>query len=171
MFYASLSPVVHQYTQFGALWSNVTAYLLIALGIHLIYLWFKQMLAEKLVQTDPFGRGEFYLGMMAGIARFGCMLVVGMSLMNSRVGTAAELAQMEKFQAAWFSDIRFPTYGEFQQDVLVKSFSGSWVESHLKPVLIASVTSAGAQPTRPSETIAQKSNKDIDEILSQPGKK
>jgi hypothetical protein len=89
--------------------------------------------------------------------------------MNSRVGTQAELAQMEKFQAAWFSDIRFPTYGEFQQDVLLKSFSGKWVESHLKPVLIASVTSAGAQATRPTDSIAQKKNREIDDILG-PGK-
>jgi uncharacterized membrane protein required for colicin V production len=169
LLYFPFSAIVHRYTQFGGLWSNITAYLLIALGVHLIYLWFKQMLAEKLVETDPFGRGEFYLGMMAGVARFACMLVVGMALMNSRVGTQAELAQMEKFQAAWFSDIRFPTYGEFQQDVLLKSFSGKWVESHLKPVLIASVTSAGAQATRPTDSIAQKKNREIDDILG-PGK-
>lgn len=170
LFYAPFSVIVHQYSQFGPLWSHVTAYLLIALGVHLIYLWFKQMFAEKLVEKDPFGRAEFYLGMMSGVARFGCMLVVAMALMNSRVGTAAELAQNEKFQAAWFSDIRFPTYGEFQQDVLLKSFSGKWVESHLKPVLIASVTSAGAQPTKPSDTIAQKNNKEMDDILGS-GKK
>jgi uncharacterized membrane protein required for colicin V production len=170
MFYFPLSLYVRQYTQFGALWSNVTAYVLIAIGVHLIYKWFKQMLADKLVEKDPFGRGEFYLGMMSGVVRFGCMIVAGMALMNSRVGTAAELAQMEKFQAAWFSDIRFPTYGEFQQDVLIKSFSGTWVETHLKSVLIASVNSGNARPGQKADTIAQKSNKEIDEILG-PGKK
>jgi uncharacterized membrane protein required for colicin V production len=169
MYYARLSVVVRQYTQFGPLWSNITAYLVIAIGIHLIYKWFQQMFAERLVEKDPFGRGEFYLGMMAGVVRFGCMLVVIMALMNSRVGTAAELAQMEKFQADWFSDIRFPTYGEFQQDVLRKSFSGQWVESHMKPALIASVTYT-ASPSlagggRPADTIAQQKNKEIDDIL------
>jgi uncharacterized membrane protein required for colicin V production len=168
-FYYPLSPYVRQYTQFSALWSNVTAYLLIAIGIHLIYKWFKQMFAEKLIEKDPFGRGEFYLGMMSGVARFGCMILVGMALMNSRVGTAAELAQMEKFQAAWFSDIRFPTYGEFQQDVLIKSFSGQLVETHLKPVLIASVNAGNLRQPQKSDTIAQKSNKEMDEILG-PGK-
>jgi uncharacterized membrane protein required for colicin V production len=174
LFYLRFSPIVHQYTQFGTLWSDVTAYLLIALGVHLIYRWFKQMLAEKLVEKDPFGRGEFYLGMMAGVVRFGCMLVAGMALMNSRVASAAELVQMEKFQADWFSDIRFPTYGEFQHDVLIKSFSGKWVESYLKPVLIASVNSGSARPaptspTSPSDTIAQKKNREMDDILS-PGR-
>jgi uncharacterized membrane protein required for colicin V production len=168
LLYIRLSGYVHQYAQFGALWSNVTAYLLIALGVHLIYKWFKQMLGEKLVEKDPFGRSEYYLGMMSGVVRFGCMLLVGMALMNSRVVTKAELIESEKFQAAWFSDIRFPTYGEFQQDVLLKSFSGKLVETHLQRVLIASVTSAGAQPiqrARPSDTIAQKKNQEIDDIL------
>jgi hypothetical protein len=168
LLYGPFSPVIHQCTQFGALWSNITAYLLIALGVHMIYLWFKRMLAEKLVKKDLFGHGEFYLGMVAGFVRFGCMLLVGMALMNSRVATAAELAKTEKFQAAWFSDIRFPTYGEFQQDVLFKSCTGSWVQSNLKTVLIASEISA---PSPKSETIAQRSNKIIDDILSQTVKK
>jgi uncharacterized membrane protein required for colicin V production len=171
MYYQSLSVTVRQYTQFGPLWSNVTAYLIIAIGIHLVYKWFQGAFGEKIVANDPFGRGEFYLGMMAGVVRFACMIVVAMSLMNSHVQTSAELAQMEKFQAAWFSDIRFPTYGEFQQDVLVKSFSGQWVESHLKPAMIASVTYsassalAGGGGGRAPDTIAQQKNKEMDDIL------
>jgi uncharacterized membrane protein required for colicin V production len=168
LLYKPFSPIVHQCTQFGPLWSNITAYLLIAIGVHLIYLWLKRLLAERLVKKDLFGHSEYYLGMIAGFLRFGCVLLAGMALMNSRVATAAELAESEKFQAAWFSDIRFPTYGEFQQDVLFKSCAGNFVESNLKPILIASVSS---EPAPKSETIAQKSNKIIDDILSQNAKK
>jgi uncharacterized membrane protein required for colicin V production len=168
LFYTQVSVYVHQYAQFGWLWSNVSAYGLIAIAVHLVYKWFQKMFGEKLVEKDPFGRGEFYLGMMAGVTRFGCMIIVAMALMNSRVGTAAELAQMEKFQAAWFSDIRFPTYGEFQQEVLLQSFSGKWVQVHLKSVLIASVNSGAGMPrpsSKPTETIASKKNQEIDDIL------
>ncbi len=168
LLYAPFSVVVHQATQFSPLWSNITAYLLIALGVHLIYLWMKHILAERLVKKDLFGRGEFYLGMMAGCVRFGCMLLAGIALMNSKVATAADLEKTAKFQADWFSDIRFPTYGEFQQDVLVKSCTGSFVESNLKPILIATA-SPDVKPK--SETIAQKSNKIIDDILNQTTKK
>jgi hypothetical protein len=118
------------------------------------------------VEKDPFGRAEFYLGMMAGVVRFACMLLVGLALMNSYVQTAAELAQTEKFQEAWFSDIRFPTYGEFQQEVLFKSFTGNLVESNLKSVLIASVNAPNAPAnTQKKESIAQKKNQEIDDIL------
>ena len=163
MFYWQLSPTIHQITQFGTLWSNVTAYALIALGVHLIYRWFKQMLGTKLVEKDPFGRGEFYLGMISGVVRFACILLVALALMNSRVVTAAERAQTEKFQEAWFSDIRFPTYGEFQQEVLFKSFTGNLVETDLQPVLIASVNAPSTHKS--GETIAQKKNEEIDDIL------
>jgi len=168
LLYGPFSLVIHQCVQFGKLWSNITAYLLIALGVHLVYLWLKRLLAEKLVKKDLFGRSEYYLGMIAGFVQFACMLLVGMALMNSRVATAAELAESEKFQAAWFSDIRFPTYGEFQHDVLINSCTGNWVETNLKTVLIVSDNSA---PSPKSDTIAQKSNKIIDDILTQTGKK
>src|SRR5580658_4253692 len=59
LLYWPFSSLVHQYTAFGTLWSCITAYLLIAGGVHLIYMWLKQMLAEKLVESDPFGRAEF----------------------------------------------------------------------------------------------------------------
>jgi uncharacterized membrane protein required for colicin V production len=169
MFYWALSPTVRLYTQFGILWSNLTAYFVIALGVRLIYLWLKQMLGEKLVEKDPFGRGEFYLGMLAGVVRFGCMILVGLALMNSYVETAAELAQMEKFQKDWFSDIRFPTYGEFQKEVLFQSFTGNLVESNLRSILITSVTSAA--PAKKGPSMAQKKNQEIDDIIGSPAKK
>jgi uncharacterized membrane protein required for colicin V production len=168
LLYKPFSAVIHQCTQFGPLWSNITAYLVIALGVHLLYIWFKQMFAEKLTKKDLFGGGEFYLGMLAGMVRFGCMLLFCMALMNSRVATATELAQTEKFQKDWFSDIRFPTYGEFQQDVLFKSLTGNLVQAKFKVVLIASVSSA---PAPKMDTIAQRNNKAIDDILAQPGKR
>jgi uncharacterized membrane protein required for colicin V production len=167
LFYLPFSSLIRQYTQFNTLWSVITAYLLIALAVHLLYLWFKQMFGEKLAQKDMFGRGEFYLGMMAGTARFACILMVALALLNSRVETAAELAKTEKFQKDNFSDIRFPTYGQFQQDVLFKSFSGNWIQSNLRPFLIASIN----EPSKPkSETIAQKNNAMINEILDKPAK-
>jgi len=169
LLYWHFSALVRQYTQSSVLWSSIVAYLLIALGVHLIYLWLKQLFAEKMVEKDPFGGAEFYLGMMAGIVRFACMVLVVMALMNSHVESQAELAKTEKFQKDNFSDIRFPTYGEIQQDVLFKSFSGYLVESNLKPILIAPINTPG--PPQKRESIAQKKNEDLDAILNKPGKK
>jgi len=142
LLYEPFGSFIHHHTFFSALWSYITAYLLIATGIHLIYFCLKQVLGPKLGEKNLFGTSEFYLGMTAGAMRFGCMLLAGMALMNARIVSEAELAKTEKFQKENFSDVRFPTYGGFQQDVLFKSFLGTWTRSNLKTVLIASVAPA-----------------------------
>jgi Colicin V production protein len=142
LLYEPFGSFLHHHTFFSALWSYITAYLLIAAVVHVIYFWLKQVLGPKLGEKNLFGTSEFYLGMTAGAMRFGCMLLAVMALMNSRIVSEAELAKTEKFQKENFSDIRFPTYGGFQQDVLFKSFLGSWARSNLKTVLIASVAPA-----------------------------
>jgi uncharacterized membrane protein required for colicin V production len=168
LLYFPFGDLVRHYTMFDRLWCNLTAYILIAFGVHLLYLWLKQLSAEKLSEKDFFGNGEFYLGMISGVVRFACMLLVVMALMNSRLVTAAELAKTEKFQKDNFSDIRFPTYGQVQRDVLFGSYTGDWVEHNLKPLLIASV--GPPEKPKPSQTIAERSNKTLDDILGKPAK-
>jgi uncharacterized membrane protein required for colicin V production len=168
LLYWPFSGLVKQYTLFTVLWSCITAYLLIALGVNLIYLWLKQMFGNKLVEMDPFGRSEFYLGMMSGVVRFGCMMLCLMALMNSHIESAADLAKTAKSQKDNFGSITFPTYGQIQQDVLFNSFVGNLVQNNLKPVLVATVSSG---PPKKRESIAQKANKDIDDILAKPSGK
>jgi hypothetical protein len=168
LLHGPLGLLIHQNSFLSLLWSNIAAYLLLAGIVHLIYVLFKPVFTVKLVEKNPFGRAEFYLGMTAGAVRFACMLLAGMALMNSRVETEAELAKTEKFQKDNFSDIRFPTYGQFQQDVLFKSLSGNLVRSNLPSILIASVAPA---PLLHGETNAPKNNKMIAEIPIQPAKK
>jgi hypothetical protein len=123
-------------------------------------MWIKQLIGEKLTGSDLFGRSEYYLGMMAGLVRFACMIIVLIALMHSRVYTRAELAETEKFQKKSFEDIRFPTYGTIQHAVLAESYTGRLIQANLYPVLIASIPTG-----RPGETIAQKSQETINEIL------
>jgi hypothetical protein len=168
LWYEPFGAVIHHNTFFSLLWSNITAYVLIAAGVHLICLWFKQMLGVKLVEGNYFGRAEFYLGMTAGAIRFACMILAGLALMNSRVVTAEELASTEKFQKENFSDIRFPTFGQFQQDVLFRSFAGNWVRSNLKSVVMNPVA---PPPPVKLETNAPKNGKMIADISAPPVKK
>jgi uncharacterized membrane protein required for colicin V production len=162
LFYRSLSDWVRQHAGFEVLWSNIFAYLLIAFGVHLIYLCCKHLFNEKLVGTDLFGRAEYYLGMLSGMVRCACMLVAALALMNSRIITKAERAQTEKMQSENFSDIRFPTYGSVQQAILFDSLTGSLVETNLQAILIYP-----APPGKPKNvmTRAKQQEQDIDMIL------
>jgi hypothetical protein len=162
IFYRSLSPLVRQYAGFGLLWANIFAYLLIALGVHLIYLCARHLFNEKLVGTDLFGRGEYYLGMISGMVRCACMLLAALALMHARIITKAERAQTEKMQSENFSDIRFPTYGSVQQAVLFDSLSGSLVETNLSIVLIYPAPPGKANNVM---THAKQQEHDMDAIL------
>jgi len=85
--------------------------------------------------------------------------------MNSRVYTAAELAEDEKIQKKNFEDIRFPTYLSVQHTMLVESFTGRLIEDNLQHVLIVSVSGE-----KPAETIAKKREDTINAILGPPKK-
>ncbi len=163
IFYHPFSLMVHQYAAVDMLWSSVFSYVLIGFGVHLVYLFIKKAIGEKLNGTDLFGRSEYYLGMAAGAARFACMLVALLALMNARIISKTELAQTEKMQRDNFSDIRFPTYGSVQQAVLFDSFTGSLIESNLQAVLIYPVP---ASKTVKRETLAHQKEDVINEVLS-----
>ena len=117
----------------SCLWCNIFAYLLIGFGVHLVYLWIKHLIHQKLIGSDMFGRAEYYFGMIAGVVRFACMLIMVCALMNARIITKAERAKTEKVQSDAYSDIRFPTYGSIQQAVLFESFTGTLIETNLVP--------------------------------------
>jgi uncharacterized membrane protein required for colicin V production len=167
IFYRPFSLLVHQYAEFQVLWSNIFAYILIGFGVHLVYLVIKHLVGEKLTGTDFFGRGEYYLGMMAGMVRCGCILVALMALANARFITKAERAHTEKVQSDNFSDIRFPTFGSIQQSMLFDSFTGGLVESNLQAVLIYPVTTSG----KPENAVTHKQRQEqlMNDILG--GKK
>jgi uncharacterized membrane protein required for colicin V production len=167
LFYFPLSAIIFQSTSgaFNHLWSRVAAYVLIAFAVHLVFVWLNQTMGEKLKGSDYFGRAEYYMGMLSGLVRFACIVVVLCALMHSRIYTKAELAETEKMQKKNFEDIRFPTYGSVQQAVLVESFTGRLIEDNLATVLITSDSGR-----KPLEAFAKKQNDANNTIIASPKK-
>jgi len=167
LFCAPFSSVIYQNTAgaFTQLWAKVTAYLIIALAINMIFISIKGAIGEKLTGSDYFGRNEYYLGMLAGMVRFACIFLALCAIMHVRVYTLADLAEDEKAQRKSFEDIRFPTYSSVQYAILKESYSGRLIEDHLHPLLIPSSTTPP-----PAETLAHKSQDAINSILGPPKK-
>lgn len=168
LFYRPFSVIIIRSTSgaFSPLWSNLTAYVLIGFAVHLVFVWLKQNVGQKLSGSDVFGRAEYYFGMVAGLVRFACMLIAMCAVMNSRVYTQAELAETERMQQKNFEDVRFPTYGTIQHAILAESYTGQLIESNLSQFLITSV----APPKPGGETLAQKQQDTINSIIGQPKK-
>jgi hypothetical protein len=167
LFYGAFGRLIYQGTSgaFNHLWSDLTAYLIIAFAIHVVFLWLKDVAGEKLTGSDLFGKSEYYLGMMAGLIRFACMFLVLIAVVHARIYTASELAETEKEQKRNFEGIRFPTFGSIQHAMLFESLSGQWVCDHLGRILISSEA-----PPKATETIGKKREDTINAIIG-PAKK
>jgi len=154
---------------FDAQWSAITAYALIALVLALFFSLLKHWLGDKLTGSDVFGRYEYYAGMLAGLVRFACMLLVLLALMHSRVVTRAELDAINAHMQKNLEDIHPPIYfyGCMEQAIFSQSVSGGFVQTNLSDLILPAV----APPERPAGDSFKKKQQDAIDNPMGTGKK
>ena len=128
---------------FNQLSGYLIAYLGVALIIAALFAIFKTMIGGKLVGSDTFGRSEFYLGMIAGMVRFCCLLIVGLALLNARAYSTAEIRADVKYQNDVYGSTFFPKLYSVQSQVFDNSLTGPWIKTNLAFLLI--------KPTEPEK--------------------
>jgi hypothetical protein len=143
---------------------------LIAVIIRVVLVRLKSATGDKLVGSDIFGKGEYYLGMLAGMIRFACMALVLVALMHTYIVSDAEREATERMQAKNFEGVRFPTYGELQQSILFESATGKFIDTHLAQLVIKP-GSLESKPIRTADSPGPKRESAIDEVLGAPPKK
>ena len=121
---------------FSLMTCYIMVYVTFAILIKLLFSQIKKALGEKVVGSNFFGESEYYLGMLAGMIRFGCVVLMVMALLNARLITDWERANTARMQSKNFEGISFPTFGSIQQSVLFESFAGIHVKKYLEFVLI-----------------------------------
>jgi uncharacterized membrane protein required for colicin V production len=121
---------------FSLLVSRILAYILIVIGVQVFFIILKRVVGEKLVGSDLFGRLEYYLGMIAGMLRFACMLFIVYALVHSREYTQEERDEQAKDQERDFGTITLPSWSSLQEEIFKRSISGQFVHKHLKNQLI-----------------------------------
>ncbi len=134
-----------QFKAFGRLSAYVTGYLLAVAVVATIFLGLKRIFHGKLVGSDLFGKGEYYLGMPAGMLRFICMLLTGLALLNARLYTREELKATEKFNQENYGKDYFPGLRSLQVVVFEQSLVGPHIKKYLSFLLITPTPSQGAQ--------------------------
>jgi len=102
-----------------------------------------KLMGGKLVGSDVFGTNEYYLGMVAGMLRFTCILIGFLALLNARLYQTHEIRAAEKFQKDVYGSNFFPTLQSIQAQVFQKSFFGPLIKDNLAFVLI--------KPTEPEK--------------------
>jgi uncharacterized membrane protein required for colicin V production len=134
--------------------SFVWGYLLLAFVIILIFKFLRWLLTSRMSENNNlFGGGEYYLGMLAGMIRFACVVLVLLALLNAPVYTAAEIKQHDAYVKRWFgggmySGDYFPSVYTVQGQVFTKSFLGPYIKDYLGKILIETgPPTAAAAPT------------------------
>lgn len=146
LLYEPLGAYLAEWAALGLLVCYWAAYGLLALTVLLVFSVLRRAVGEKLVSSDLFGRGEFYLGMLAGATRHACVVIAVLALINGRLYTPEELRQAAAYQQQEFGSVLLPTLGELRQQIVVHSYTGRLVTRHLSAVLI--------RPTSPKERLA-----------------
>jgi uncharacterized membrane protein required for colicin V production len=141
----------------------ITAYLLAAIAIKLFFVMIRRMAGEKLMSGEVFGNLEYYLGMLAGLIRFACIILFFLALLSAKQVTKAELAAQLKSQQDWAGSIYFPPFGSVQQAIFEESLSGRTVKQYLSDQLINVDPSAGGGAR---ETIGRRREREVNEITN-----
>jgi uncharacterized membrane protein required for colicin V production len=125
---------------FGSSFSMLSNYVIAYIGIGLLILvgfaGVKRALGGKMIGSDIFGKGEYYLGMVAGLLRFACVLVAALALLNARYFSPDEVKAMENFQNDVYGSNFFPTLHTVQAMVFERSLSGPFIKKNLELLLI-----------------------------------
>jgi uncharacterized membrane protein required for colicin V production len=144
--------------------ARILAYLAVALVCFIIKSLVANALKDKLAGSDIFGRAEYPLGMISGLIRFECMLLMGVALINTCETSTEERAEAEKKQKAELGSSFFPSLGEIHYGIFEGSFCGKFVKKKMDRLLVHKVAPPPtAEPAKPGkETIKDKKAKEMD---------
>lgn len=134
--YGVVGDVISDNSVFSRLAGYLMAYIVIALGITVAFWAITKMANGKLVGSDVFGSGEYYLGMVAGFLRYTCILIFALSLLNARLYSQKEIKEDLSFQNDVYGSDFFPKLYTVQDDVFKKSLVGPHIHDELGFLLI-----------------------------------
>ena len=121
---------------FSIVSSCLIVYLGVGLIIFVLFSFAEPPLRKKLEGSDCFGRAEYYLGMISGLLRVSCIVLVVLAILNARSFSPAEVRAAEAYQDSAYGTHLFPTLHSVQVGVFEKSLTGPWIKHDLGFVLI-----------------------------------
>ncbi|HYG21770.1 MAG TPA: CvpA family protein [Verrucomicrobiae bacterium] len=134
--YHQVGSALADHSVFSLLSSYLMAYVALGLVFFIGFSYLKKAAGGKLIGSDAFGSSEFYLGMVAGVVRLGCVLIASLALLNARAYSTAEIQAAERYQNEVYGSDFFPSLYEVQSQVFQHSLTGSFIRGQLGFLLI-----------------------------------
>jgi hypothetical protein len=155
--YEILGQVIINLSHWGKLPCYLLGYFIVMFVMYLVFQLLKKLFMERLTGSNFFGSSEYYMGMMSGMIRYACILLVALALLNAPYYSAADVIRSKAYNARWFggglqgySGDFFPTLQSVQEDVFKNSFLGPFIKNYLGVFLINSV-SGGSDQQKPAQ--------------------
>jgi uncharacterized membrane protein required for colicin V production len=140
------SPVSH-------LFCYIAIYITAAIVTKIAFSMLKKAMGGKLIGSDVFGGGEYYLGMLAGGIRFACMLIAALAILNAPFYSPQDIAASRAYQNEAFGSNFFPELSTVQSDVFKDSLVGSLIKKRAGILLIASTKSEHKSVSRAKDDL------------------
>jgi uncharacterized membrane protein required for colicin V production len=161
LFYRPLAALIGTNPILSPVTYGIVSYILIALVIKLVFTMLKKQFGQKLVDSDVFGRVEFYFGMIAGSVRWTCIYLFFLSILHAPTYSDSYRAQKAKSDEYNFGDISFPSIMSLQDEVYKVSYTGKYSAIYLAPVLMDS-TGGDSKQLRGDNSLAKRRERDVD---------
>ena len=121
----------------------MSGYLSIAFVIFVVFTMLKRQLNPKLEGSSFFGGNEFYWGVVAGLIRYICMVLVALALLNAPYYSLADIAKAKAYNNRWYggglkdySGDFIPSVDEVQVSIFKESLIGPFIKDDLSMLLI-----------------------------------
>lgn len=150
---------------FGLLSMYVATYMALALIITIIFSIIRKQVGAKLIGSDAFGSAEYYLGMLAGLFRYACIMIVGMSFLHAPLYTAEQVKAKTKYQEDNFGTTFFLTVPELQRQVFKTSLAGKFVDEYLQIVLITPTAGGGGGSLAGDDNVARARERSVNNLI------
>ena len=131
----------------------LSAYLLIALVVFLVFLFIRSRFKKKLEGSNAFGSSEYYLGISCGVIRWACITLFFLALLNAPVYSKAEIAAKEAYRNRWygggvkeFKGDYIPTLDELQDAVFRDSLLGPMIKTGVSSLLVSGAPPVTVKP-------------------------
>jgi hypothetical protein len=157
-----LGPIFVAQLKLSQMWGFLAAYAALFVVVTIPFSIIKHKYAKDLSTSDYFKGNEYYLGMIAGVIKWMCILLVVMAVLNAPVYSQADIAAHQAYEhevygggEQGFSGDYFPTIQTIQEVVLKDSATGDFVlnQPFLKKLLIQAQPAKSAAPPKPQAVI------------------
>ncbi len=123
----------------------LSGYLLILFVLVIVFTMLRRKYDPKLEGKGYFGGNEYYWGVVAGLVRYLCLILVALALLNAPYYTAAQIQAQQAYNNRWYggglngySGDFIPTMYEVQDAIFKHSLIGPFIKSNLSVLLINS---------------------------------